>query len=165
MVCSDCLQGLCEDVTSGCFAAVVLVKSGPSAGHIAVIAEIIDHNRVRNGGLLLWFRVAVLTFLLVQAIIDGPTTSVPRQSFPYRYLTLTPLIVKDLPRAAGSGVIKKFLEKQETVSKWESSAWAKKMAAVQSRRTLSDFERFNVMVLKKQRRDSVRKAVKASAKA
>lgn len=103
--------------------------------------------------------------MLAQAIIDGPTTSVPRQSFPYKYLTLTPLLVKGLPRAAGSGVIKKFLEKQETVSKWDSSAWAKKLAAVQSRRALSDFERFNVMVLKKQRRDNVRKSVKAAAKA
>lgn len=26
--------------------AVVLLKSGPQEGHIAVIAEIIDHNRV-----------------------------------------------------------------------------------------------------------------------
>lgn len=28
---------------------VVLLRSGPHAGKIAVIAEIIDHNRVRSG--------------------------------------------------------------------------------------------------------------------
>ncbi|KIJ91518.1 hypothetical protein K443DRAFT_482027 [Laccaria amethystina LaAM-08-1] len=40
---------------------VVLLKSGPFSGKIAVITEIIDHNR---------------------AIIDGSTTGVPRQSYP-----------------------------------------------------------------------------------
>lgn len=29
---------------------VVLLKSGPSTGRVAVIAEIIDHNRVSDGG-------------------------------------------------------------------------------------------------------------------
>ncbi|KAG2093703.1 uncharacterized protein F5147DRAFT_820849 [Suillus discolor] len=60
---------------------VVLLKSGPSTGKIAVIAEIINHNR---------------------AIIDGPTTGIPRQSFPYRHLTLTPISLTKLPRGAGS---------------------------------------------------------------
>jgi len=122
---------------------VVLIKSGPSTGKIAVIVDIVDHNR---------------------AIIDGPTTGVPRQSFPYRHLTLTPLCVTSLPRAAGSGVVKKFLEKQEVEKKWSESAWAKKIATVQKRRSLNDFERFEIMIAKKQRRDSIRKSiVKAKA--
>ncbi|KAH7922917.1 60S ribosomal protein L14, partial [Leucogyrophana mollusca] len=117
---------------------VVLLKAGPSAGKIAVIAEIIDHNR---------------------AIIDGPLTDVPRQSFPYRHLTLTPLALTKLPRAAGSGVIRKQLEKEGTIAKWENSSWAKKRAAVEKRRSLNDFERFGVMLAKKARRDVVRKSV------
>ncbi|KAI0938334.1 hypothetical protein AcW1_001914 [Taiwanofungus camphoratus] len=122
---------------------VVLLKSGPYEGHIAVIAEIIDHNR---------------------AIIDGPTTGVPRQSFPYRHLTLTPFVLTKLPRAAGSGVIRKHLEKEGTVEKWNKSSWAQKRAAVEKRRSLNDFERFCVMLAKKQRRDTVRKTLaKASA--
>ncbi|KAF9239315.1 ribosomal protein L14-domain-containing protein [Melanogaster broomeanus] len=121
---------------------VVLLNSGPSAGKIAVIAEIIDHNR---------------------AIIDGPITSVPRQSFPYRHLTLTPLRLTKLPRGAGSGVIRKQLEKEDTVGKWENSSWAKKRAAVEKRRTLSDFGRFEVMLAKKSRRDAVRKALAKKA--
>ncbi|KIM85555.1 hypothetical protein PILCRDRAFT_816753, partial [Piloderma croceum F 1598] len=94
---------------------VVILKSGPYAGKIAVIAEIIDHNR---------------------AIIDGPSTSVPRQSFPYRHLTLTPLALTKLPRAASSGVIKKQLEKEATIEKWDKSAWAQKRAQVERRRKL-----------------------------
>ncbi|KAF8878769.1 translation protein SH3-like domain-containing protein [Infundibulicybe gibba] len=109
---------------------VVLLKSGPSAGKIAVIAEIIDHNR---------------------AIIDGPTTSVPRQSFPYKHLSLTPLKLTGLPRAAGSG--------------WEHSSWARKRAAAEARRNLDDFGRFSVMLAKKARRDVVRKAVHKAKKA
>ncbi|KAI8992945.1 60S ribosomal protein L14 [Trametes punicea] len=122
---------------------VVLIKSGPHEGRIAVIAEIIDHNR---------------------AIIDGPTTGVPRQAFPYRHIALTPFVLRSLPRGAGSGVIRKHLEKENTVEKWNKSSWAQKREAIAKRRSLNDFERFVVMLQKKQRRDRVRKALaKASA--
>ncbi|KAJ3506941.1 hypothetical protein NLJ89_g6583 [Agrocybe chaxingu] len=115
-----------------------LDESGPSAGKIAVVSEIIDHNR---------------------AIIDGPTTDVPRQSYPYKHLTLTPLKIVGLPRGAGSGPLKKQLEKQAVVEKWNKSGWAQKLAAVEKRRSLNDFDRFKVMLAKKQRRDVVRKAL------
>ncbi|KAJ6468439.1 60S ribosomal protein L14 [Mycena sanguinolenta] len=117
---------------------VVLLKSGPFSGKIAVIAEIIDHNR---------------------AIIDGPTTGVTRQSFPYKHLTLTPLTLTKLPRGAGSGVIKKQLEKEAIVEKWDKSSWAQKRAALEKRRSLNDFGRFGVMLAKKARRDVVRKSI------
>ncbi|TFY66793.1 hypothetical protein EVG20_g4299 [Dentipellis fragilis] len=123
---------------------VVLLKAGPRAGHVAVITEIIDHNR---------------------GVIDGPLTGVPRQSFPFRHLTLTPLTVKALPRGARSGIVKKYLEKEGTLQKWESSSWAKRRAAIEKRRSLNDFQRFEVMLLKKQRRDRVRKTVKVAGKA
>ncbi|EIW62944.1 60S ribosomal protein L14 [Trametes versicolor FP-101664 SS1] len=122
---------------------VVLLKSGPSEGNIAVIVEIIDHNR---------------------AIIDGPTTGVARQSFPFRHLTLTPFVLASLPRGAGTGVVRKYLEKEGTVEKWNKSAWAQRREAIEKRRKLNDFERFAVMIAKKARRDVVRKSVaKASA--
>jgi len=120
---------------------VVLLRSGPHSDRIAVIAEIIDHNR---------------------AIIDGPTTDVPRQAYPYKHLTLTPLKLTGLPRGAGSGVVKKLLEKEQIVEKWNKSLWAQKRAAVEKRRALNDFARFNVMVAKKRRRDSVRKSIAKS---
>ncbi|KAF9546317.1 hypothetical protein CPC08DRAFT_716050 [Agrocybe pediades] len=123
---------------------VVLLKSGPSAGNIAVITEIIDHNR---------------------AMIDGPTTNVPRQSYPFKHLTLTPIKLTKLPRAAGTGVVKKQFEKEGIVAKWTSSGWAQKRAAAEKRRSLNDFARFNVMLQKKQRTDVVRKAVAKAKKA
>ncbi|KAF5352414.1 hypothetical protein D9756_006293 [Leucocoprinus leucothites] len=121
---------------------VVLIRDGPLSGKIAVIAEIIDHNR---------------------AIIDGPTTGVPRQSFPYKHLILTPLKLTNLPRGAGAGVIQKLMEKEGIVEKWDKSAWAQKRATKQKRQSLNDFDRFKVMVAKKQRRDVVRKAVKRAS--
>jgi hypothetical protein len=69
-----------------------------------------------------------------QALIDGPTTSVPRQAIAYRHLILTPYTITTLPRAAGSGAIKKAFEKAQVVEKWEASSWAKKLAARASRK-------------------------------
>lgn len=87
-----------------------------------------------------------------QALIEGPATGVPRQSFAYRRLTLTPFVLKKLPRAAGTTTVKKVWEASEVSAKWEASSWAKKRAAHQARRNTSDFDRFEIMLLKKQRR-------------
>ena len=142
---------------------MVLLKTGPYEGRVAVIAEIIDHNRVRSFDFLESRRNRLRYF--EQAIIDGPTTGVPRQAFPYRHLTLTSLRLTKLPRAAGSGVVKKQIEQEAIVEKWEKTSFAQKRAAVEKRRSLTDFQRFVVMVAKKQRTDRVRKAVHAAKKA
>ncbi|KAH8089633.1 putative 60S ribosomal protein L14 [Filobasidium floriforme] len=123
---------------------VVLVNDGPSAGKLAVIAEIIDHNR---------------------ALIDGPNSSVPRQAIAYRHLILTPYTIPALPRAAGTGVIRKAFEKSQVGDKWQASSWAKKLAARDARKKSTDFERFEVGLLKRQRRDLVRKAYAKEKKA
>ncbi|GAA5860015.1 hypothetical protein JCM5353_004885 [Sporobolomyces roseus] len=122
---------------------VVLVNDGPSAGKLAVIAEIIDHNR---------------------ALIDGPSTGVPRQSFTYRRLVLTPYVLKKLPRAAGTSTVKKVFDASEVLAKWDKSAWAQKRKATEQRRNLSDFDRFEVMLLKKQRRRLVQAAAAKAKK-
>ena len=44
-------------------------------------------------------------------------------------------------------------------AKWAASGWAKKLANKERRSQLSDFERFQVMVLKKQRRFATKKAL------
>jgi len=59
--------------------------------------------------------------------------------------------------------VKKYFEKSNIVEKWESSSWAKRRVALEKRRKLNDFERFSITLQKRQRRDKVRKAVKASA--
>lgn len=110
---------------------VVVVNQGESTGKLAVITEIIDHNK---------------------AIIDGPSTGVPRQAMRYRYLSLTRLVVNGLPRAARTPTVKKYFDKENVAQKWAESTWAKKQAARKNKNQMSDFDRFNVMLLKKQRR-------------
>ncbi|OAX81817.1 hypothetical protein ACJ72_03840 [Emergomyces africanus] len=128
---------------------VVLIRSGPYTGKLAVIVEIIDHKR---------------------ALVDGPAGQenkvVPRHAISLSTVTLTPFTIPRLPRAAGTGPVKKLWEKEEIDSKWANSSFAKKKEQADRRRNLTDFERFKVMRLKKQARYEVQKAhakIRASA--
>jgi len=126
---------------------VVLFVTGPYAGKLAAIAEIIDHKRV---------------------LVDGPAStteaSVPRHSAALSHVSLTRFVIDKLPRAAGTAAVKKQWEAQEIEKKFYSSDYAKKREQVTKRRNLNDFERFKVMRLRKQARFQVRKTL-AAAKA
>ena len=93
-----------------------------------------------------------------QVLIDGPETSVPRQSVNLGHVVLTPLTFA-LPRGAKTGTVSKKWATAGVSDKWAASAWAKKIAQRQRRAALTDFERFQVMVLRKQKRFSVKKAL------
>ncbi|KAJ2634307.1 hypothetical protein GGF40_004289 [Coemansia sp. RSA 1286] len=110
---------------------VVLINDGADTGKIAVIVDIVDHNR---------------------AIVDGPTTNVTRQVIAFKKVVLTDIVVKRLPRTIGSKALAKFLEKQQVVETWQKTAWAQKIVARERRAALSDFDRFKLMRLKKQQR-------------
>ncbi|KAG5983137.1 hypothetical protein E4U55_000723 [Claviceps digitariae] len=121
----------------------------PFAGRLAAIVEIIDHKRV---------------------LVDGPSAdpalSVPRQAVPLAKCLLSQFVVEGLIRGSRNGVVKKLWEKNEIDAKWKESNWAKKREQIQRRKNLTDFDRFKVMRLKKQRRFEERKAlakIKASA--
>lgn len=91
-------------------------------------------------------------------MIDGPETNVPRQSVNLGHVVLTPLTFA-LPRGAKTAVVAKKWTSAGVAEKWAASSWAKKIAQRERRAALSDFERFQVMVLRKQRRYAVKKAV------
>jgi len=120
---------------------VLLIRKGPYTGKLAVIVEIIDHKRV---------------------LIDGPSAQedkiVPRQSLALAHASLTPFVIPKLPRAAGTGPVKRLWEKAEIDSKWAQSSFAKKTQQAERRKNLTDFERFKVMRLKKQARYETQKA-------
>ncbi|KAH1297688.1 hypothetical protein KXW65_007458 [Aspergillus fumigatus] len=120
---------------------VVLIRSGPYTGKLAAIVEIIDHKRV---------------------LVDGPSTEenkiVPRHALPLAHATLTPFVIPKLPRAAGTGPVKKLWEKNEIDGKWAKSTIAQKTERAERRKNLTDFERFKVLRLKKQARYEVQKA-------
>ncbi|RKP24539.1 60S ribosomal protein L14 [Syncephalis pseudoplumigaleata] len=113
---------------------VVLVNYGPDAGKLAVIVDIVDHNRV---------------------LIDGPTTDVNRQAIGVKRIALTPLVLKKLPRAVRTGTLRKVVEAQKLSEQWAKTGWAKKIASRETRKSLTDFDRFKVMRYKKQVRNVV----------
>ncbi|KAI4866315.1 ribosomal protein L14-domain-containing protein [Hypoxylon rubiginosum] len=129
---------------------IVLVQgNGPFAGRLAAIVEIIDHKR---------------------ALVDGPSADpklvVPRQAISFSDVLLSDLKIAKLPRAVRTGTLKTAWEKAEIDAKWKASKWAKRKDQTERRKALTDFDRFKVMRLKKQRRFEERKAlakVKASA--
>ncbi|EXJ94942.1 large subunit ribosomal protein L14e [Capronia coronata CBS 617.96] len=112
---------------------VVTLRSGPYDGKLAAIVEIIDPGRI---------------------LIDGPSTkegaAVPRQPIQTSAVSLTPWVIPNLPKASGTGALKKLWAKYDVDSKWAESSWAKKREQQDRRRNLTDFERFKVMRLKKQ---------------
>jgi len=127
---------------------IVLINFGPDHGKLAVIVDVIDQNR---------------------AFIDGPESlnGVKRQSIPFRRISLTNFTIP-IARGAGAGKILKELNKAEIQKKWAATSQAKKIAAHNKRASLNDFERFQVMLLRKQRshitRTEFNKLKKAAAK-
>lgn len=99
----------------------------------------------------------IINFSL-QVLIDGPETGVPRQAINLGQVVLTPLSFS-LPRGARTSTISKKWTASGVTEKWNATSWAKKIAQRERRSTLSDFERFQVMVLRKQKRYAVKKAV------
>ncbi|OBA28809.1 hypothetical protein HANVADRAFT_57857 [Hanseniaspora valbyensis NRRL Y-1626] len=116
---------------------VVLINKGKYSGKLAAIVEIVDDKHV---------------------LVDGPATGVPRQAVNLGHVVLTKLTF-DLPRGAKTGIVTKKWAKAEVSEKWAASAWAKKIAQRERRAALTDFERFQVLVLRKQKRYAVKKLV------
>ena len=110
---------------------VVLVNYGPDAGKLATILDVVDQNK---------------------CLIDGPAdiTGVTRQVIAYKRIALTDFTVK-VERSSTQAEIKAAWEEAETLSKWEATSWAKKLSSKRTRANLSDFDRFKVMVAKKQK--------------
>merc|ERR1712066_706753 len=117
--------------------SVAVLQSGPSAGKIAAIVDVIDQNRV---------------------LIDGPCSEVPRQEFPIKDLHLTSLKAK-FPFSARSRVVSKAWKSEDISGKWAASSWAKRMQAKNRRSSLNDFDRFKPMKAKSARNKILNKAV------
>eukprot|EP01116_Phalansterium_solitarium_P013969 TRINITY_DN31447_c0_g1_i1.p1 TRINITY_DN31447_c0_g1~~TRINITY_DN31447_c0_g1_i1.p1 ORF type:complete len:152 (+),score=56.27 TRINITY_DN31447_c0_g1_i1:66-521(+) len=118
---------------------VALINYGPDQGKLAVIIDVIDQNR---------------------ALVDGPSdvTGVPRQAIQIKWLSLTKFKIA-VPRAARLKTLRKVFEKEGVQKKFEATTWAKKLAARAKRASLSDFDRFKVLLAKKRRSGVMRAAV------
>merc|ERR1719181_723836 len=84
-------------------------------------------------------------------IIDGPETGVQRGKINYRRLSLTDYVLNGLERGAKySDVLAKF-KAEDIQAKFDGSSWGKKRAMKLRRAKLTDFERYQVKVLRKKR--------------
>jgi len=110
---------------------VALIIYGPLDGKLCTIIDVVDANK---------------------ALVDGPTpiTGVKRQMIPFKHLRLTNIKV-NIQRQPREKTLKKAWADADVLAKWESSAPGQKIAKRTTRANLSDFDRFKVMVLRKQK--------------
>lgn len=101
------------------------VNYGQQEGSLAVIVDVVNENRV---------------------LVDGD--NLPRQVIPVKRLQLTKFKVP-VGRGARTGVVRKIIAKEGLAKKWAESAVGKAAANRARRASLTDFERFKVMVLRK----------------
>jgi len=64
--------------------------------------------------------------LLLQALIDGPETGIPRQEINLNRLHLTKFRFK-IPHTAPSRIIRAAWNKAEVTKKWEASKWCRRV--------------------------------------
>jgi large subunit ribosomal protein L14e len=112
---------------------VALVNYGPQYGKLVVIVDVIDQNR---------------------ALVDSP--DMVRTQINFKRLSLTDITI-EIPRMPKKKVLKKAVEDGEVHSKWENSAWGRKLAVRTKRAGLNDFDRFKVMVARIKRSSVVRR--------
>mmetsp|Transcript_16794 Transcript_16794/g.31177 ORF Transcript_16794/g.31177 Transcript_16794/m.31177 type:complete len:134 (-) Transcript_16794:43-444(-) len=119
---------------------LALITYGPCEGKMCTIIDIVDQKRV---------------------IVDGPeaATGVRRHMMPAKRLSLTDFKVT-IPRGAREKTLKLAMEKEGIMGKWEATAWAKKLAAKKAKATMTDFDRFKLMVAKKKRSKVIKAALK-----
>ena len=96
---------------------------------MAVIVNVLDHNRVQ---------------------IDGPLSNVERQVINLKRLSLTDFTV-DIQVGARQGVVAAAWKKANVTEQWEKTTWAQKRAAKARRGEMTDFDRFKLMKARKRR--------------
>lgn len=120
---------------------VVLINYGPEEGKLAVIIDIVDQNK---------------------CLIDGPSSGVARQVIPFKRIALTDFVIK-IQLNAREKTLKKAWSEADIDNKWEATSWAKKLSAKKKRAALNDFDRFKVMVARKQKSAIIAKKMEALA--
>lgn len=112
---------------------VVLVNYGPDKGKLAVVIDVVDQNK---------------------CLVDG--MDIVRQVMSFTRISLTDFTIK-IQRSARPKSIAKAWKEADIDNKWAATSWAKKLANSKKRAALNDFDRFKVMVAKKQKAEIIAK--------
>jgi len=108
-----------------------MVNFGPDYGKLCVIIDVLDQNR---------------------AYVDGPSdvTGVQRQQISFKWLTLTKYKV-NIGHSARLKSLRKAFADAKIIEQWEQSARYTRMALFAKKQSLTDFDRFRVMLVRKKR--------------
>jgi len=110
---------------------VAVVNYGHDAGKAVAILDVVDQSR---------------------ALIQGPKASgVIRQTLPLRCLSFTHLLISKLPRSTMTAGLEKAWQKAKIDEEFAKTPWARKITQSRRRAQLTDFDRFNVMLLRKKK--------------
>lgn len=109
---------------------VCYVNYGEDYGKLVVIVDMVDTGRV---------------------LIDSADKSMPRCIYPLRRLSLTKIKVAKVHRGCRTGTLVKKTKSHDIAADFKKTPVSIKMEKYKLRKNLSDFDRFKVMVLRKQR--------------
>ena len=87
------------------------------------------------------------TWFCLQALVDGPCSGVARQALGFNKLWLTDFKLK-ISHSAREKQVRKAYEEANINTKWEQTAWARRIARKARRAQLTDFDRFKLKVLR-----------------
>ena len=103
--------------------------------------------------------VVIVDFVdFTRVLVDG-LKEFPRTVFPLQRLTLTRLRIP-LLRGARTGTVAKAAKAFDLQTKWTATKVCQKMERFNKRKETTDFDRFKIMVLRKQRSYEVKKIAK-----
>ena len=119
---------------------VAFINFGEDYGKMVTIVDVADENRV---------------------LVDAE--DFPRMILPLKRLSLTRMKIP-LSRGARTGTLIKAARKAQLAEKWAETPIAKKLVKRNLRANLTDLQRFQVMINRKQRSQAIKKRVKAIAK-
>ena len=102
--------------------------------------------------------VVIVDFVdFTRVLVDG--ANFPRTIYPLKRLTLTRLRIPIL-RGCRTGTLAKAAKAFELDKKWAACTAQKKMEKFNKRKETTDFDRFKIMVLRKQRSYDAKKLAK-----
>jgi len=122
---------------------VSFINFGEDYGKVVVIVDIADDHRV---------------------LVEGPNNTFPRTLYPLSRLTPTGLVVPGVLSGSRSGTLTKAAKTFDLTGKWNATAEAKKFALKAKRASLTDLDRFKVMINRKNRSFKLRQLAKKALK-
>lgn len=114
---------------------VALIKNDEKENKVCVIVDIVDQTKM---------------------VIDGPCTGVSRRTIHSKNLFLLDFVLS-IERGADSDKVKKIFSKEKVLEKLKKLDSYKLVLAEEKRKSLTDFERFQVSIALKRRKELLEK--------